>query len=51
VAAEFIAHGGEEFVSVVGVSARAESLVESGGEDVGGNAFVDASLDGPTAFA
>src|SRR5580698_9919689 len=51
VPAELVAHGGEEFVGEVGVAAGAETLVEGGGEDGCGDAFIDAGSDRPAAFA
>src|SRR5262245_48937719 len=50
VPSELIAHGGEQLVGEVGLAARAEALVEGGGEHVGGNALVDCRLDGPAAL-
>jgi hypothetical protein len=45
VSAEFIAHGREHLVGVVGLTARTEALVERGGEHVRRDDLVDGRLD------
>src|SRR5262249_3522723 len=49
--AETKAHGGEEFVLVIGLAAGGESFVQSSCQNRHRNAFVDGGLDGPAALA
>src|SRR5512143_3670867 len=48
--AEATAHSGAQFVLVIGLAARGESLVERGGEDRNRHGFVNRRLDCPAAF-
>src|SRR5271165_5129162 len=50
-AAELEAHGGQNFIGEVGLSARSEALVERLGEDGSWRAGFDGGQDGPAAFA
>ena len=49
--AKLITHSGEKFVSVVGLTARAEALVESRREDWRWHGFIDGGLDRPPPLA
>src|SRR5215469_4224444 len=51
VAAELIAHGREQLVLEFCAAARAEALVERGGEHRCGDALVDPRFDRPAPFA
>src|SRR5579885_667828 len=51
VAAEGVAHGGEELVGVFGLAARTEAFIEGRTEDGGGDRFVDGGGDGPATLA
>ena len=51
VAAEFVAHRGQQLVRKVGRAARVEAFVECGGQHVRGDAFVDSRVDRPAALA
>src|SRR5689334_19031436 len=51
VAAEGVAHGGQQLVGEVGLAARAETFVEGAGQHRGRHRLVDGGLDGPAAFA
>ena len=50
-AAEFVAHGGEESVGVRALAAGREAAEEGGAEDRDGDAFVDGGEHGPAALA
>src|SRR5689334_12681403 len=50
VAAEFFAHGGEEFVGVVGLAAAGEALIQGAREHRYGDAFVDGREHRPAAL-
>src|SRR5215470_1159218 len=44
-------HRGQQFVGIVGFTARAEALVQRGGEHRSRHGFVDCRFDRPSAFA
>src|SRR2546425_725146 len=51
VTAELITHGREQLVGEVRLAARAEALVQGGGEDVGRHRLVDGRPDRPPPLA
>src|SRR5271156_447004 len=51
VSAELVAHRGKQFVREVCSAARSEAFVERRGQHVRRNAFVDCSVDSPSALA
>ena len=51
VAAELLAHSGEDFVGEVGLATGTEALVERGGQYEGRHRLVDGGLYRPAALA
>src|SRR6516225_9549193 len=51
VSAKSIAHGGQQFVGIVGFATRAETLVKRSRQNRYGDCLINRRLDGPAAFA
>ena len=50
-AAELVAHGGQQLVGEAFLFARAEAGVERGRQHIGRHRLLDGGVDGPAAFA
>src|SRR5579883_268400 len=45
------AHGGHDLIGKIGAAARAEALIESGGQHMSGDALIDRGGDSPASLA